>query len=418
MNKFWIVLSHTYLSRLKTKSFLFTTALTILLIVAVGNIQTIIESFGGDEATKVAVIDESGQLYESLDESLQVGDADIELENYDGTLEQGKELVSSEELDGLLHIKVNDQQIPEATYFANKVSTAGETDVLEQNLQQLKVAISANNAGIEQATVQEIFAPVTFDKVSLEENAKTEEELNTTRGIVYVMLFMLYIAVIMYGNMIAMDIANEKASRVMEILISSMPPVSQMFAKIFGIALLGITQVGVFVVAGYVMLSMKKDELTGGVFEYFGLADAGISTFVYAIVFFLLGYLLYATLSAMLGSLVSRMEEINQMMAPVIYLIMIAFFIAMFVGLNNPESQVVTVTSFIPFFTPMLMFLRVGMLDIPFWEIAISIGIMIASIALLGIIGGRVYRGGVLMYGKSASIKDFKKALELSKKDK
>ncbi|UFU00472.1 ABC transporter permease [Radiobacillus kanasensis] len=417
MNKFWIVLSHTYLSRLKTKSFIFTTALTILLIVAVGNIQTIIESFGGDEVKKVAVIDDSNQLYDSLNESIQVADSDIELENYDGSVEEAQELVSKEELAGLLHITFNDEQIPEATYYANKVSTAGETDVLEQNLQQLKVAISANNAGIDPATVQGIFAPVSFEKVSLEENAKTEAELSTTRGIVYVMLFMLYIAVIMYGNMIAMDIANEKASRVMEILISSMPPVSQMFAKIFGVALLGITQVGIFVVAGYAMLTMKKDELTGGIFEYFGLANADVSTFVYAIVFFLLGYLLYATLSAMLGSLVSRMEEINQMMAPVIYLIMIAFFIAMF-GLNNPESQVVTITSYIPFFTPMLMFLRVGMLDIPAWEIAASIGIMIASIALLGMIGSRVYRGGVLMYGKSASIKDFKKAFELSKKDK
>ena len=94
----------------------------------------------------------------------------------------------------------------------------------------------------------------------------------------------------------------------------------------------------------------------------------------------------------------------------------LAFMIAMF-GLGNPSASYITITSFIPFFTPMIMFLRVGMLEVPFWEIAISIAVLILTIVLLGIIGAKIYRGGVLMYGSSKSLKSIKNALQLSKKN-
>lgn len=223
-------------------------------------------------------------------------------------------------------------------------------------------------------------------------------------------------AVIMYGNMIATDIANEKTSRVMEILISSSSPVSQMFAKILAIGSVGLLQIVLFLGFGYTMIQQKQSEMADGFFQFFGLSGANVSTFIYAIVFFLLGYFLYATLSAMLGSLVSRTEDVSQIMTPVMLLIIVAFFIAMF-GLSMPNSQLVTISSFIPFFSPMAMFLRVGMLNIPIWEVGLSILILIATIYILAVIGARVYRGGVLIYGKSTSLKDFKRAFQLSKKE-
>lgn len=147
-----------------------------------------------------------------------------------------------------------------------------------------------------------------------------------------------------------------------------------------------------------------------------GIMDNDPVIYIYAIVFFLLGYFLYATLAAMLGSLVSRIEDVNQLIMPMTMLIVIAFVIAM-TGLGMPESTLITVTSYIPFFTPMIMFLRIGMLNIPFWEIGLSIGIMIVTIALFAALAARVYKGGVLMYGKSGSLKDFKRAINLSKKN-
>jgi len=217
--------------------------------------------------------------------------------------------------------------------------------------------------------------------------------------------------------MIATDIANEKTSRVMEILISSSSPVSQMFAKIIGIALLGLTQISILIATGFVVIQTRASDFEGDFFEVFGFSDIGVSVYVYALVFFLLGYLLYATLSAMLGSLVSRMEDVGQLMFPVIILIVIAFMVSMF-GLESPESTLVTVMSYIPFFSPLVMFLRVGLLGIPFYEVMLSIGILLVTIFILGYVGAKVYRGGVLMYGGGFKLKDLKQVMHLSKKSK
>lgn len=422
MNKFLIVLAHTYWTRFKTKSFLITTALIIVFIIGLSNIQSIIEMFGGeDEQDKIAVIDETNNVYDALSNGLTNADSQMELVEYEGSFDEAKSAVLEEEYIGLLHIESSPEELPVATYHSNQVDLSMISQLLQTQLQQIKIAIATNNAGIDQTLVQDIYSPVAFETVTIQNEAgeqavKTEEELSNTRGLVYIILFMLYFAVITYGNMIAMDIANEKTSRVMEVLISSSSPISQMFAKIIGIALLGLTQFGIIIAIGYTIVSRKQDQMVGGVFEYFGLGDTSPSTFVYAIVFFLLGYLLYATLSAMLGSLVSRIEDVQQLMMPVVLLIVAAFILAM-IGLDMPDSTMVTVTSYIPFFTPMLMFLRVGMLDLPFWEVGLGIIIMVVSISILAIIGARVYRGGVLMYGRSTSLKDFKKALQLSKKE-
>lgn len=137
---------------------------------------------------------------------------------------------------------------------------------------------------------------------------------------------------------------------------------------------------------------------------------------MYAFVFFLLGYFLYATLAAFLGSLVSRIEDVNQLITPMTYLLIIGFMIAMF-GLVKPDATFITVTSYIPFFTPMLMFMRVGMLNLPIWEPILGIVILLVTIILFAIFGAKVYKGGVLLYGKSSSFKDIKKAMQLTKNE-
>ncbi|MFZ3577322.1 ABC transporter permease [Virgibacillus sp. DJP39] len=416
MNKFWIVMSHTYMTRFKTKSFLISTIITLLFVVGVANYQSIFDSFSNDEKTKIAVRDETGEYFKKLEAGVENASEDIDLIAYENFVEIGKKAVENEEYNAFITVNLNANQLPEATYFANNIADSSEQLVIQQQLQQLKIAAATKQAGVNQETITEIYSPVAFNTVALDESAKSTEELSQARGIVYVMLFVLYLSVITYGNMIATDVATEKSSRVMELLVSSVSPVTQMFAKIIGIALLGLTQVGLLLGVGYTLIVSKQDELTGGVFEHFGIQGASPSLFIYALVFFILGYLLYATLAAMLGSLVSRTEDVQQLIMPMIFLIMIAFFIAMY-GLSTPGSSLVVVSSYIPFFTPMLMFLRVGMLDIPFWEIALSLGILLGSIIVLAVIGARVYKGGVLMYGKSSSLKDLKKAIALSKKE-
>lgn len=417
MNKFWIVLGHTYFSKLKAKSFIITTVIALIVMVGIANVDNIIDLFSGDEdGKKVAVVDESGQLFAPLEESIKAADSSIQLVHFEDTMEAGKKAVQDEEFEGLLKLDVNDQSMIEATYYENEAAQSSTQTVLEQQLQQIKIALATEQAGIDEATLAAIYAEIPFEKIALDETAKTDEELNEARGIVYVMLFVLYMAVLLYGQMIATEVATEKSSRVMEILISSASPITHMFAKIIGIGLLGLTQIVIFIGAGYVIISKKLQDYSGDFFDVFGFGSTSVSIYFYAILFFLLGYFLYATISAMLGSLVSRVEDVQQLILPVIFLVMIAFFIAMY-GLSAPNATFITITSFIPFFSPMIMFLRVGMIEVPIWQLLLSIGILVGTIYILAVIGARIYRGGVLMYGGSRSLKDIKNALVLSKKE-
>lgn len=421
MNKFWVVLSQTYMTRFKSKSFIITTALFLVFILGLGNIDKIIDLFSSDkEASEpiIAIIDET-DVYGNYLENVE--SQSVQFQVTTDSQETLNEKVLTGDIEGVLILTPDDFSPFSATlYLEDVLNNYLEYEVAEQ-LQQLKVKVMTEEADIDEQVLQAIYQPVSFQLQAIQKadgtTSRTEEEISGARGLVYVMLFLLYFAVITYGQMIATDIANEKTSRVMEILISSSSPVSQMFAKIIGIALLGLTQISILIATGFFVIEMRKNDLDGDFFEFFGFSDIPVSVYVYALVFFLLGYLLYATLSAMLGSLVSRMEDVGQLMFPVIILIVIAFMVSMF-GLESPESTVVTVMSYIPFFSPLVMFLRVGLLGIPFYEVMASIGILLVTIFILGYIGARVYRGGVLMYGGGFKLKDIKQVMHLSKKNK
>lgn len=417
MNKFWIILFHTYLNKLKTKSFLVTTLLTVVITLGLTNMNNIIEVFdkGGDKE-KVAVLDETGQLYEPLKEQMSALNKNLSLKEFDGTEKEAEKAVEEGEYTGFVQLRYDEEQLPEATYKAMSVADSNIFTDLQAGLQQMKTMLAASKINLTPEQLQQLYEPVTFDKVALEENAKTEEELNQARGLVYVLLFVIYFAVIMYASMIAMEVATEKSSRVMEILISSVSPIKQMFAKILGIGLLSLTQLAVLLSVGYFSIKRNLSSLEGGFFDEFGFGNISISTIAYAIIFFILGYFLYATLAAFLGSLVSRIEDVQQMITPMTLLVVAGFMIAMF-GLGKPDSPFIVITSYIPFFTPMIMFLRVGMLNVPIWESVLGISILAGTIVILAVFGARVYRGGVLMYGKSNSFKDIKKALQLTKKE-
>ncbi len=417
MNNFWMILIHTYMNKLKSKSFLVTTLLTVVIVLALTNINNIIGLFdknGGKDP--VAVLDETGQVYEPFRLQIKTINKDIKLTHFKGTEKEAEKAVEKGDYKGLILIRFNDEALPEATYKAMSIADSSLYTDLQTGLQQVKTMLAASKINLTPAQLQKLYEPVSFEKAALEKNAKTEEELNQARGLVYVLLFVIYFAVIMYANMIAMEVATEKSSRVMEILISSVSPIKQMFAKILGIGLLSLTQLAVFLIVGYYSFTRNMDSLKDGFFEVYGFGDIPSATIVYAVIFFILGYFLYATLAAFLGSLVSRIEDVQQMITPMTLLVVGGFMIAMF-GLGKPDAPFITITSYIPFFTPMIMFLRVGMLTIPMWEALIGIVLLAATIAVLAIFGARVYRGGVLMYGQSNSYKDIKKALQLTKNE-
>lgn len=405
---------HTYLHKLKSKSFIITTIITVLILMGITNMNTIIEFFNKDDKQlQVGVIHSDEQLYTLFQENVKSIDESMQLKTYETEKQAGK-AISDETIEGYLLLSVDKENLPQALYKANSIADSDVPTKLQQALQQTKVTIATSQLGLEPEQISQLYTPVSFEKEALVASAKTEEELNQARGLVYILLFVIYFSVIMYGSMIAMEVATEKSSRVMEILVSSVSPITQMFAKILGIALLSLTQFAFILMVGYASLKQNISAQQEGVFDYFGFGEVPTSTFLYAFVFFMLGYFLFATLAAFLGSLVSRIEDVQQMITPMTLLIVAAFLIAMF-GLGQPDTTFIKVTSFIPFFAPMIMFLRVGMLEIPVWEVSLSIGLLIVTIILLAIFGARVYKGGVLLYGKSSSFKDIKKALQLTK---
>lgn len=354
MNKFWIVLWHTYITKLKAKSFLVITVIVGLLTFGVTNLNHIIDFFTKDEKKVVGVIDETGALYKPLQAQLAKNKEEkIELKLFQGTKEEAKRQVKREKWDAFLTISYDDKQLPKAAYYANTIADSATARTIEQALQQLKTALATAKIGLTPEQVKQLYEPVAFQKIALEKSAKTEEELQQARGLVYAIVFAMYMFVLMYGSMIASEVATEKSSRVMEILISSVSPVQQMFGKILGVALLSLTQFAFLFAIGFSSLKSNGYEL----FHLLGMEQIPAKTLVYAVIFFLLGYLLYATLFATLGSMVSRLEDVQLVVTPVTLLVLASFFIAMF-GLDSPQSPVITVTSFIPFFAPLIMFLR------------------------------------------------------------
>ena len=420
MREFMIIFKQAFVTKAKTKSFIITTAIMMAAVFLFANMEKIIDGVksvtGGDsESSQVLqVIDESGILVDRLTVQFEANGSDMTVEKASESEKALTNQVKEGEIDSFLTLKLDEANTIQANYTSMSSMEFTLPMMLQEALQSIQTEMKAEELSLSGEQVQTLFAPIQFDEHSVSPSAKTEEELSQARGLVYVLMFLIYFAVIMYASMIATEVATEKSSRVMEILISSVSPAKHMFAKVLGIGSLGLLQMVLFGLAGFIALKTSVSDTADGFFSVFGFSNMNVGTIVYAIVFFLLGYFLYATLAALLGSLVSRAEDVQQMIMPMTLLIVAAFMIAA-TGLGNPEMAYIKYASFFPFFAPLVMFLRVGMLDLPVWEPILSIAILLVTIFILGWFGARVYRGGVLMYGPSKSLKDIKKAIQLGK---
>lgn len=417
MNNFWIVFSHTYLTKIKSRQFLITTVIILALILLMTELPNLIKKFNGSDEKTIVFVDQTKQLAQPFTQMMEKTDKHITIVQRTANEEKLRKQVLNGDVDGYLILSLGADGLPKAVFKTKSLTDQSLADQLQSVLQQIRSQQAAQHLNLSQEKLAQLNAPVDFHHVAVEKQAKSEKKLSQARGLVYALLIIIYFAVIMYATMIATEVATEKSSRVMEILISSVSPVTHMFAKIAGVVFVGLTQLIIIFGFGYYAIKSNLEKMSGGFFDFFSFGDSSFVIMLYGLLFFILGFLLYATIAAFLGSLTSRIEDVNQMISPLTFLIVLAFMLAMF-GLNNPEAPFVTVTSFIPFFTPMLMFLRVGMLDLPLWQTLLSIGLLIASIAILAVFGARVYKGGVLMYGRSNLLKEMKKALQLSKENK
>jgi len=227
----------------------------------------------------------------------------------------------------------------------------------------------------------------------------------------YIMIFALYMVILLYGQMVAMSVATEKSSRAMELLVTSAKPINMMFGKVLAACMAGLVQLVAIFGSALVFYNVNK--------SYWG--DNGIidsifnippELFVYMLVFFLLGFLIYAFLYGAISSTVSKLEDINTAVQPVTFLFLFGFMVVIFsMTSGSVDNVLMTVCSYIPFTSPMAMFTRIAMSTVPWYEITISIGILVASTIGIGILSAKIYRVGVLMYGTSPKIGNIIKAV-------
>jgi ABC-2 type transport system permease protein len=417
MSNFWIIVGHTTEKRLRSKTFLWSTIIISVIVIALMNIGTIIDTFSGDDDTveksTVAVVTSEGN--EELGEMLfSFEDGEFNYVDYtDGDIESAKEAAENDEFDYVLGLSGDILNLEAEFFGAGMDFMVGQHVRME--VQRMKETVVTNELGLNQEELEKIYYPITFNELPLSENGevKTEESHMQSYWMVYGLVFAIYMIIILFGSMIATEVATEKSSRVMELIVSSVNPVTQMFGKIIGIGISGLVNILLIVVAAFVGYTISGADYLDTIFR--DVVD--LSLLGYAILLIVLGYLLYGGVAAMLGALVSRAEEVNQALQPLIFLAMIAFFVSMF-GLNVPDTMFIKVLSYIPFFTPQLLFLRMGMTTVPLWEIIVIISILMISVILINILAARIYKGGVIMYGKFSFKDGMKQALRLGKKEK
>lgn len=215
----------------------------------------------------------------------------------------------------------------------------------------------------------------------------------------YIMIFALYMVILLYGQMVATNVATEKSSRAMEVLVTSANPVSMMFGKVIASCLAGLFQLIAVFGSALLFFSLNK-SFWGSNQIMVAFFDMPLELLIYMLVFFVLGFFIYAFLFGAIGSTASKLEDINTSVMPITLLFVAGFLVVVFsMSSGNVDNTLMRVCSYIPFTSPMAMFTRIAMSSVPLYEILISIAILIASVFGVGVLSAKIYRVGVLLYG-------------------
>lgn len=438
MNRLGTVIGFTFRQKARTKSFIITTLVLALLITIGMNLPYLISLFKGDGAggsgTTAAEHHRLGLIAGSqIEVANQLEQFTKEQSNpaaiwvrYDSVQTPAmQQALKNGELQGYVQFTepaAKGDAFPKVEYVSvEKEPSPAVITLLQTGLQEAKVkAIMGANA-LTSDQIREISTPVLVDSREVDGPSEAGGAVGTEKketsminyGLVYVLMILFFTSSMMTGNMIAAEVTSEKSSRIMEILITSVSPLTQMFGKIIGIFLVGLLQIAVFaaVVCANLMLPHNNVILSSAGLD---LSQLNIAVLGYGLVFYILGYFLYAVLFAAVGSIVSRTEELGQAIMPITVLSLAAFYIGIF-NIAAPDTIFVKVAGYIPFFSPTVMLLRIGLERASLLEIWLSLGILVASILLFGWLAAKIYRTGVLMYGKRPSFKELRKAMKAYK---
>lgn len=403
MKDFLIVLEFELMTYFRKKAFIISTLIISLLIIAIVLLPNIRESFfptsfeEDSQATNfnLGLVDPDNIMAEEIRTSI-FGD---NLNVYH-SLNELEEDVNSELLDA--GFVINSPLDYDYIIKTNEMFDS-KGFIIEQAMVTNYQIIESVNRGIDYGQIADLIQPEFTSEIRI---LGTDSASNY--GYTYVLVFVLYFIVIIYGQIVAASVASEKSNRTMELLVTSTNTTNLIFGKIISGALAGIIQFGIIIATGLIGLRLNHGAWEGSADFIFEIpADVLISFAVFGI----MGYLFYAFMFGALGALVSRTEDVNTSQTPVTMLLVAVFMIAVF-GMYNTSGLLLKVASFVPFSSFMAMFVRITMGTVTTIELIISFLILLVSTIIIGILASKIYRAGTLMYGNRVKIKDAFKLLK------
>ena len=431
MNKdrFFLIVRREYLETVAKKSFIVMTLLTPILIVLLGGVPILLEKLNKSDVKTVALIDETDKYASAIE-----NDDAFRFELVEQATEGNPRQLYDSRGDELYAIVVLPRDI-ERTHQVLVYSESSVNSVLMSHLEHCmsQVLTDAKIASYGIDGLDKILKECKIDidvrsiKWSDDGNEQTSStELAMLIGVI--LSLASYMFVIMYGSMIMNSVIEEKSNRIVEVIVSSCKPIELMLGKILGVALVGLTQMLIWSVllgiiggiAGMSFLGGAETQAVTDAMAQASTSDASVyemltsinylQILAYFAIYFVGGFLLYASLFAAFGSAVDQASDASQFTTPVVMIIVVALYAAI-ACMENPDGDIAFWCSMIPFTSPMVMMVRLPF-DVPVWESLLSIGILYASAIGLTALSARIYRTGILLYGRKNSIKDLIKWLK------
>jgi len=414
MRKTWLVFKREYSTRVHTRAFLIGTIALPLLFAGMIAFSIIVAERQTDRTVRIAVLDNVGglvdQITKSLDEKLPSGaPAVVIVRSYDGPsdVEQVRQALVSQvrqgSLDGYLVLPHGLLKGENAEFHTNNAGDLHLTVGIRRALSEAVIARRLIDQGVKVDHLSDFVRATDLTVVKITKQGETEEA-GQTLVVVTTMALGLYLTLLLYGVATMRSVLEEKTSRVVELLLASVKPFQLLAGKVLGVAGVALTQYFIWTVSAALLGGYAHAVAT--MFQpgsKFPAIHIPIAVLAYLLIFFLIGYLLYASLFAATGATVSNEQDLQQAQIPVTALI-VTGFILFNVIMRNSNSGVSIALSLVPFFAPILMPLRIAIEMPPFWQIASSL--LLLGLTAVGVVylAARIYRVGVLMYGKRASL--------------
>jgi ABC-2 type transport system permease protein len=419
LGRVWLVARREWWTRLRQRSFIITTLVQVLFVAAAGCLPVIVAAFSDDTPTtsRVLVIDEAdaGVVERLAPYVATPGDSDhgetVELI----AAEIGGDEARSQVDDGDASAALLASRTEDGNLAFTYINPDGESDSLAQQVFAGAAAITLQDrlaqSGIDEETFEQATAPPVFTVESPNlETADADDEISGIEvALSYFFTIIMFMAIMLYGTWVAQGVVEEKSSRIMEIMINAATPRDLLAGKVIGIGAAGLTQLLPMLLTGGILFGLQKpiarlfdiDTSSLPDFDFSGVSLVAVGWFL---VYFLLGFTLFAAMYAGLGSLVSRQEEVNQAISPMMTVMFVGYFGAFFT-MWIPDSIWARVLSIFPLTSPFVMVSRVIVGDPPAWEMALSVGLLAVTMVAAILVAARLYRIGVLLYGQKPSWK-------------